>query len=127
MPDSSLPLQVAVVAALRGSSALAPLVAGRIYDRVPENQPQPYVAMASWFVREDGSDCADATAVSFLVECYSDKPGRKEVGDIAGAVKDALHRLEPVGGEVLWRDTVYSTEDTLVSHAVVRFEALLDG
>ncbi len=126
MPDSSLPLQVAIVAALRGYPTLSALGV-RVYDHIPDNERQPYVAMASWFVREDGSDCADATAVSFLVECYSDKPGRKEVGDIAGAVKDALHRLEPAGGEVLWQDTVYSTEDALVSHAVARFEALLDG
>lgn len=127
MPDSSLPLQVAVVAALRGSADLTALVGPRIYDRIPDNQPRPFVAMASWVVRNDDTDCGDAAAVSMSVLCYSDKPGRQEVGQIAGAVKDALHRLEPDGGEIRWQDTIYSVEDGLVSQAVVRFEALLDG
>lgn len=127
MPDNTLTVQAAVVAALRASTALAGLVGTRIYDRIPENQPQAYVALASWAARNDGTDCFDASTVDFMVLAYSDKPGRKEVADIADAVVAALNRLQPAGAEVLWTDTNYGAEQGLLSVASVRFQALCDG
>ncbi len=127
MPDNTLVVQAACVAALRASAPLSALVGGRIYDRIPDNEPQPYVAMASWVARNDGTDCMDASTVEFMILAYSDKPGRKEVAQMADAVTDALNRLQPAGAEVIWQDTNYGTEQGLVSFASVRFQALCDG
>lgn len=126
MSDNTLPLQAAIVAALRGSAALTALGA-RIFDHIPDGCRQPYAAMATWTLRDEGTDCFDAQTVEFMIDCWSDKKGREEVAKIAGAVKDTLHRLAVDNAEISWNDTAFGIESEMMSRAIMRFTALLDG
>lgn len=128
MPDVTLPVQVAVVAALRGSGALTGIVGSRIYDRAPANAAAPYALLSGWTADDEGVECGEAARVAFAVDCYSAEPGREQVAEMAGAVKSALHRLEASGLEIMWQGSVWNQEkDGLTHRASCRFEALADG
>lgn len=133
MPEATLPLQAVVVAALKAHAPLAAIVGAKVYDRVPANTSPPYVALTGWQELEDGTDCSDASEIFFDCQCYSASVGRPEAAKMAGAVKDALHRLMPnaVGwteAEILYRSTIYFTEtDGVTTRAVVNFHALTDS
>lgn len=133
MSEATLPLQAAVVAALKAHAPLAAIVGAKVYDRVPANTAPPYVTITGWQEIEDGTDCSDASEVFFDVQCYSAQVGRPEAARIAGAVKDALHRLTPAtagwgNAEIQYRSTQYFTEsDGATTRAVCNFQALLDS
>jgi hypothetical protein len=133
MSEATLPLQAAVVAALKAHAPLAALVGAKVYDRVPANTPPPYVTITGWQEVEDGTDCMDASEVFFDVQCFSAAVGRPEAARIAGAVKAALHRLKPATTgwsetEIIYRGTQYFTEsDNATTRAVVNFQALADS
>ncbi|MGY6251611.1 DUF3168 domain-containing protein [Bosea thiooxidans] len=133
MSEATLPLQAAVVAALKAHAPLTALVGAKVYDRVPANTVPPYVTITGWQEIEDGTDCMDASEVFFDVQCFSAAVGRPEAARIAGAVKDALHRLAPATAgcgdtEILYRGTQYFTEsDNATTRAVVNFHALTDS
>lgn len=130
--EPTIPLQVAVQAALRESAALTAIVGVKVYDRVPEGTVAPYVTYSGWQEIEDGSDCADSAEVFFDVQCFSDIPSRAQVAAMSGAVRAALHRLAPqatgLGNvEILHNTTQYFREDGLTQRAVVNFKALVDS
>lgn len=133
MSEATLPLQAAVVAALKAYAPLTAIVGAKVYDRVPENVQPPYVTLTGWQEVEDGTDCSDASEVFFDVQCFSAEVGRPESARIAGAVKAALHRLTPAFAgwsetEIIYRGTQYFTEsDGTTTRAVVNFQALTDS
>jgi hypothetical protein len=133
MSEATLPLQAAVVAALKASAPLTALVDAKVYDRVPPNTLPPYVTITGWQEVEDGTDCMDASEVFFDVQAFSATVGRPEAARIAGAVKAALHRLTPATAgwtnvEIIYRGTQYFTEsDGTTTRAVVNFQALTDS
>lgn len=133
MSEATLPLQAAVVAALKAHAPLTAIVGVKVYDRVPANTAPPYVTVTGWQEIEDGTDCMDASEVFFDVQCFSTAVGRPEAARIAGAVKDALHRLTPATAgwantEISYRGTQYFTEtDGTTTRAVVNFQALADS
>jgi hypothetical protein len=133
MSDASLPLQAAVVAALKASLPLAALVGTKIYDRVPDATAAPYVKLSGWQEINDDTDCSDSSEVFFDVQCYSTAVGRPQVANIASAVKAALNKLEPSvtgfsGTQILHRSTLYFYEaDGTTERAVVNFHALIDS
>jgi len=133
MSEATLPLQAAVVAALKAHAPLAAIVGAKVYDRVPPNTLPPYVCLSGWQEIEDGTDCSDSSEVFFDVQVYSAGVGRPEAAKIASAVKDALHRLTPaITGwgetEIIYRSTQYFVEaDNATTRAVVNFQALTDS
>ncbi|MGY6251640.1 DUF3168 domain-containing protein [Bosea thiooxidans] len=133
MSEATLPLQAAVVAALKAHAPLTDIVGQKIYDRVPPNTLPPYVTITGWQEIEDGADCMDASEVFFDVQCFSAQVGRPEAARIAGAVKAALHRSSPATAgwaetEIIYRGTQYFTEsDGTTTRAVVNFQALTDS
>jgi hypothetical protein len=133
MSEATLPLQAAVVATLKAHAPLAAIVGAKVYDRVPANTAPPYCTITGWQEIEDGTDCMDASEVFFDVQAYSTAVGRPEAARIAGAVKDALHRLAPETAgwgntEISYRSTQYFTEsDGVTTRAVVNFNALTDS
>lgn len=133
MSEATLPLQAAVVAALKAYAPLTALVGAKVYDRVPANTQPPYCTVTGWQEIEDGTDCSDASEVFFDVQAYSDSVGRTEAARIAGAVKDALHRLTPAttgwgNTEIQYRGAQYFTEsDGVTTRAVCNFQALTDS
>lgn len=133
MSEATLPLQAAVVAALKAHAPLTALVGAKVYDRVPAGTAAPYVTITGWQEIEDGTDCMDASEVFFDVQAYSAQVGRPEAARIAGAVKGALHRLTHADSgwgntEIQYRSTQYFTEsDGVTTRAVCNFQALLDS
>lgn len=92
MPSSSWALQQALYAAL---AADAPLIAvigpPRLYDDVPPGAQFPYVTLGQSTTRDwsTGSESGDEHTVTLHV--WSRAGGRREVHEIMGAVKSALH------------------------------------
>lgn len=133
MSEATLPLQAAVVAALKAHAPLKAIVGDKVYDRVPPNTVPPYVTITGWQEIEDGTDCSDASEVFFDCQCFSAQVGRPEAARIAVAVKAALHRLEPATAgwsevQITYRGTQYFTEsDGITTRAVVNFQALADS
>lgn len=133
MIDASLPLQAAVVAALKADAALTAIVTAKVYDRPPASAVAPYTALTGWQVIEDGTDCSDAAEILFEIQCYSTGVGRPESARMATAVAAALHGLRPAlagfsEAEILHQSTLYFTEtDGLTTRAVVSFQVLVDS
>lgn len=133
MSEATLPLQAAVIAALKAHAPLAAIVGTKVFDRVPAGTAAPYVTISGWQEIEDGTDCMDASEIFFDVQAFSTQPGRPEAARIAGAVKAALHGMAPTlagwtNSEVLYRSTQYFPEpDGITTRAVVNFQALTDS
>lgn len=133
MSEATLPLQAAVVAALKAYAPLAAIVGAKVFDRVPAGTAAPYCTVTGWQEIEDGTDCMDASEVFFDVQAFSTEVGRPEAARIAGAVKAALHRLVPAvtgwtDAEISYRGTQYFPEsDGTTTRAVVNFQALADS
>jgi hypothetical protein len=133
MSEATLPLQAAVVAALKASADLTAIVGAKIYDRVPPNTLPPYTTITGWQEIEDGTDCLDASEIFFDVQCFSVEVGRPQAARMAAAAKAALHRLTPATAgwgetEITYRSTSYFTEaDGVTTRAVVNFHALTDS
>jgi len=127
MSDPSLPLQIAIVAALKA----ADVAADRIYDTVPPNAVFPYVSISGSQVLPDKADCIDGTEVFVQLDAWSRAQGYPEVMGIAGSVVDALDD-EPlaVDGFHLVVFEMQSLNylrdpDGLTRHAAISFRALL--
>lgn len=133
MSEATLPLQAAVVAALKAHAPLTALVGAKVFDRVPAGTTAPYCTVSGWQEIEDGTDCSDASEVFFDIQAFSTAVGRPQAAQIAGAVKDSLHRLTPATAgwaetEISYRSTQYFTEsDGITTRAVVNFNALTDS
>lgn len=133
MSEATLPLQAAVIAALKAHAPLAAIVGTKVFDRVPAGTAAPYVCLSGWQEIEDGTDCMDASEVFFDVQCFSTAVGRPEAARIAAAVKGVLHRLAPTvtgwgNTEVIYRGIQYFVEsDNTTTRAVLNFQALSDS
>lgn len=135
MIDPSLPLQAAIVSALKTSTALKALIGAtpRVYDSVPDNYVLPYVTIGECITLPDKAECLDAVQMLPVVRCYSTKTGYVEVKQIAAAVIAAIdenfnltitgHRIVAVDFE----DVRYRRDaDGLTSIADITFRVLTE-
>jgi hypothetical protein len=130
MPDASLAVQAAIMAALRAAPEVNALVTNRIYDRVSPKSVMPYISMGpeDWQQTEGVGLLSHTGAVQ--VDIWSEADGKIELKRIANAVQDALHvknlTLEADSLVLLvHRVTRYLTEaDGLTTHAAMDFRAL---
>ena len=91
MASVELEIQRAIFSRLTQDAAVAALVGGGVYDRVPQKPSYPYIELGeSNFQRQDGVGL-DAGVVFLTLQAWSDKPGYPEVKQIADAVVAALH------------------------------------
>lgn len=125
MIDASLPLQAAVVAALKASSELSALIAGRVYDRVPTNPTAPYITLGSGQSIDDSDFCHALTECYLQVDCWSEAVGYPEVKRIGAAAVKALNTPLAVEGFAVLIHRVegltYQREaDNLTSRAIIR-------
>jgi hypothetical protein len=134
--DASYELQRAMVSTLKANAALTALIAGRVYDHVPQNSATgavtaqfPYISFGPEQDIPEDYDCVDASEIIFQIDVWSRDPGFMEAKRIANAVKVALSALSlPVGDNAL----VYFAfdgrralrdPDGLTSHVVMTFRA----
>ncbi|HSK40601.1 MAG TPA: DUF3168 domain-containing protein, partial [Arenibaculum sp.] len=79
-------LQRAVLMAL--TSALAPV---EVYDDVPEEAAHPYVSIGDMAVATTSDKAGDGERHTLTLHVWSRYPGRKEVKELLGGIKTALH------------------------------------
>jgi len=83
--DLSLPLQAAIVKALKEDAQLIGLIGGRVYDRVPDPPVAPYITVGDMQVVDDSNPCQSLAEYSGLVDCWSEAVGYPEVKRIGAA------------------------------------------
>lgn len=141
--EPTLALQAAIVAALKADSSLTGLIAGRVYDRIPNLHQFPYIRVGdSDEDLPDLADCIDGSEIFSTLHAFS-RPqedatnatqprGKVEVKRIAGAAKRAIHgaNLSLEDNRLILIEhyrTVFLTDpDGLTEHAIIMFRALTE-
>lgn len=128
--DASLPLQKAIIAALKADAAVVNLVAQRIFDGVPVNAQKPYLSLGTFQVLPDQGDCYDASDTTIQINGWSTGPSSVEAKKIGRAVRSALDQKQLVLDEnqrlvsLISEQSFYMLEvDGITQHAVLTFIA----
>lgn len=111
LPD--LPLQAAIVAALKASSAVKAVVGdpARVYDRVPDGAAFPYIAYGASQTLPDFTVCAGPAETFITLDGWSRGVGKVEAKQLADAICTALAAPLTVTG---FRVVVQEIEDVNV-------------
>lgn len=98
MSDPSLPLQKAIIDALKAASGVTSIVSQRIYDEVPEKVSPafPYITLGPLQVLPDKADCIDGTEAFPQIDAWSRRIGFPEIKQIGAAIIAALDDQPPV-------------------------------
>lgn len=133
MADGSLELQNAIVAQLKGDSALGEVLAGeKVHDLAPPSAAFPYISigrteMADW---STGSEDGGEHLISLHV--WSDAHGKAQTLRIMGLAAAALKTLPPTlnGHRIIlmrleFREADYDDEARL-HHGLLRYRALVE-
>jgi hypothetical protein len=134
MASPELELQGAIVARLKADPAVAALIAGRVYDNVPQNAAFPYVTIGPVDSVGFDPDCITGFDVAQQIDCWSRSVGFPEVKKIVDAVRAALHDKEdamPLSSNDMvffeHRTTRINRDpDGLTSHGIIGFEAAIE-
>ncbi|MEN0040481.1 MAG: DUF3168 domain-containing protein [Pseudomonadota bacterium] len=129
--DPALPLQKALVAALKGAGVCN----GRVYSPVPKEALFPYCVVGDDVFAQDNNGCWDQTEATVQVHIWDrgehDAPGLVQAKGEVAKVRVALDvplalddDFEVVFHE--WDGTLYPTDpDGLTVHGVVTFSYLI--
>lgn len=90
MSDGQVPLQKAIVEAVRASSVLDGLIAGRIYDDVPLEAVFPYASFGPFDSGAEGGSCDHGEEVEVQIDTWSRTVGSVEAKTIGGALRTLL-------------------------------------
>ena len=138
MIDPSLPLQAAIVAALKASIPVTALIGTRIYDKVPTNQAgqppadiYPYASFGPISPNDDSDTCHDGAEVFVQIDCWSRSVGGVECKRIGAAILLELDRPLTVAGFKVAIHEVESARypkpsDGLTSQGILTFRYVLD-
>jgi hypothetical protein len=128
--SASLPLQAAVISALKVDPAVAAVVADRVFDRVPTNSAKPYVAFGPSQILPEYADDYEGSSETFQLDGWSTAYGKEEIKRLGRAMRDALSHAElPLGDNqrtvlIEVEQERYLTEpDGLTQHAILLFVA----
>ncbi len=130
----ALPLQEALVIALRADPTLSAEIAGRVYDEPPQGVEYPYVRIGAIAPRPLRTDGKSAAEVTFGIEVYS-RPvaGRVECTRICEAVVAAIDEQTLTIANydtvlIHWITTTVDRESNGRDYTgIVAFRTLLDG
>lgn len=139
MSDPSLPLQGAIVAALKANGALPDVVGKRVYDQPPDDKVAktksgalfPYITVGDGQVLgDDTEDCGDGSEVFVQIDAWSRAPGYPEVKQISAAIRAALKPVPILAGftvdVVEFQSCQYLRDpDGLTRHAAITFRYLI--
>lgn len=91
LPDATLPLQKAIVAALKGAAAVTALVpAARVYDAPPPNASKPYIAMGPVQVLPERASEYDGADHFIQIDAWDGGPNTLTVKRIGAAILATL-------------------------------------
>lgn len=124
MIDLSLPLQAAIVKALKEDPELIGLIAGRVYDRVPPSPVAPYITVGDAQIVDDSNACHSLAEYSVQIDCWSEAVGYPEVKRIGAAAVRVLNAKLPLTGGAIVIHRIarlsYGRErDNLTSRAII--------
>ncbi|MCF1481666.1 MULTISPECIES: DUF3168 domain-containing protein [Rhizobium/Agrobacterium group] len=88
--DAAHELQVAIVTCLKADADVTALIAGRVYDRVPQGVSLPYVSFGPTQELPEDADGLNLSDLFIQLSVWSDDPGYAEGRRIAKAVVAAL-------------------------------------
>lgn len=132
MIDAQLPLQAAIVAAVKASTAMDALVGDRIYDKVPtSSEPTfPYVEVRGMDSVDASDACHDGVEVFVDLNGWSRAVGTVEAKRIGAALALLLDTpLTVTGFEVITHEVVrcrtLKEDDGLTSRADVGLRYVL--
>jgi Protein of unknown function (DUF3168) len=139
--DPSEALQQGIVAWLAADRNVVALVADRVWDKVPDDQPEnveegwpfPYVTVGEGHVLAEYASGYEGADTMLTVHCWSRAAGFPQVKQIGAAVVASLHgaALDLDGFRLV--DFQFQTaryfrdKDGLTSHGVLMFQALTDA
>lgn len=132
MSDPSLPLQDALIKALRADGVL-PAVDKRVFDQVSSSATYPYVSLGDCQVLPDKAGCIDGVEVFPQIDVWSRKVGYAEAKEIGAAIVAALddQPIEVAGFNVsvfeLSSVQYLRDPDGLTRHGAITFRALLEA
>lgn len=139
MSDPSLALQNAVEAALRGSTALAQAMGGRVrlYSLAPPNDaPFPYLTIGEDQIVGDETECSESSEAYTTIHVWSRIDGdvsasRVQAKTIGAVVRSTINRRLHVAGfevtECEFRTARHLTDpDRRTAHTVIEHRLLLD-
>lgn len=131
MIESTLAMQQAIVAALRGDETVSALIDGRIYDAAPAKVAKPYITIGPCDLVGADADCIDGDVISQQIDIWSIEPGQAQCRTICGAVRKVLRRLQCDQGGLRFEIEHQSTRvlddaDGITTHGVVTVQAIID-
>ncbi len=133
----SLPLQGAIMTALKADAGVAALVATRVLDDVPSDPdsppPFPYIVYGAASSVEAGASDFDAQAETVTLHGWSQYDGQKQAKQILAAIYAVLHDASlPITGGTLV-NLRFADMQTLrdpdgeTYHGVIRFRAYVQA
>lgn len=130
--DPALPLQKAIVAALKAAPAVAAIVNGRIYDGVPTNAVKPYVSFGPFQMLPEHADCLDGGESFITLDGWAGGPDTVQAKQLGAAIAVALDEaVLTLDGQRLVGIAIEQTQylrepDGITAHAVVTLRVLTD-
>lgn len=130
--DPSLDLQKAIVAVLKADAGVNALIAGRIYDAVPQNAVKPYVSFGPFQLLPEHGDCLDGGESFLQIDAWASGPDSVQVkklgAALAVALDDAQFALDTQRLVLIEVDQIqYLREpDNITAHAVLTVRAHTD-
>ena len=122
-------LQKAIYQILAASLPLQSIVAGRIFDEVPQGEDYPYIVIGDDDLKPWDLDCKLGFEALITIHAFSRYKGRKEAKEIGAKIYDLLHNASIVTDNfksavcVLDMQTTMVEGDGVTRHLVVRFRA----
>lgn len=134
MPDRTLPVLKAMVAALKGDAGVAAIVGDRVYDRAPQSVTFPMVSLGPTYAQPAIETIGgEGWEVSVTLDLWTRGGGRAVAASLMAAAVDALHNADialDAGTTVLCRlesQHVMMEQDGVTHHGIQRWRVLTDG
>jgi hypothetical protein len=127
--DPSIPLQAAIVAALKASGSAA---GTRVYDAVPPSPTFPYISLGNVQVISEKAECVEGAEVYVTIDAWSRAVGKVELKQIGAKIILALDNAGLSSANVTINcceldDVNYIDDpDGSTSHGVFTFHILTD-
>lgn len=130
-PSYSIPVQQAVIAALKADAGVAALVGARVYDEVVALPTWPFIRYGFPGVTPFRADGWYGEVFAITVHCFAKGPGQESVLAVAAAVKAALDdndlAINSGGGVMLLQfdaqQVIRDTDEASAYHAIVQLSA----
>lgn len=131
--DPSLELQKAIVARLKTDPGVDAIIAGRIFDAVPDGASKPYVSLGLFQLLPEHGDCLDGGEAFVTLDGWANGPDTVEVKRLGTALAKALDQAPLLLDtpqrlvEITIEQTQYLRDpDGITAHAVLVLHAFTE-